>query len=102
MAQDSDQASSLGPITEERLRQAFSDRALISLDAAGKLLGIDVKALREMAMDGAIRTVVVGRKTRRFTEAHNQIVPERGLSARTASSSETTDSQWGEKADAIQ
>jgi len=58
----------LGPATEARIREAFSCAAVITAGAAAELLGVDVRTLRALTDDSAIRALRVG-KTRRYTEA---------------------------------
>lgn len=57
----------LGPITEERFRQAFAQSALVSTKDAARLVGLDVETLSRMADDGIIRAVRKGR-LRSYTE----------------------------------
>jgi excisionase family DNA binding protein len=59
----------LGAGTEMLLRRVFSESALITALKAAPILGVDEKTLREMAAKGVIRTVIVGRNTRKFAEA---------------------------------
>ena len=59
---------SLGPTTEIRFREAFSDGALITAKAAASLLGVDVDTLSEMTAQGKIRAVPRGRR-RSYSEA---------------------------------
>jgi excisionase family DNA binding protein len=64
MAQD----GVLDPITEARIRAAFSDRALLTRKAAAALLGIDEKTLTSLVLSGSLPAVNVG-KQHRFSEA---------------------------------
>ncbi len=59
----------IGPATEARILEAFAASAIVTAQVAAKLIGLDVKTLREMADAGVIRTVVVGVSTRYYTEA---------------------------------
>ncbi|MCA0359409.1 MAG: helix-turn-helix domain-containing protein [Proteobacteria bacterium] len=60
-------ASRLGPITEERFRQAFAASALVSAKDAARLVGVDVETLSRMADEGIVRAVRKGR-LRSYTE----------------------------------
>lgn len=60
-------APRLGPITEERFRQAFAASALVSAKDAARLVGLDVETLARMADEGVIRAVRKGR-LRSYTE----------------------------------
>lgn len=58
----------LGPITEDRFRQAFSAAAMIPAKLAASLLGLDVDTLGEMTDAGLVRAIRKGR-LRNYTEA---------------------------------
>lgn len=53
----------------DTISAAFATRALIPACEAARALGVDEKTLRRLAEAGAIRSVLVGQRTRRFTEA---------------------------------
>lgn len=57
----------LGPVTEQRFLEAFSETALVSAKVAAKLVGLDPDTLSTMADDGVIRAVRKGR-LRSYTE----------------------------------
>ena len=57
----------LGPITEDRFRQAFAHSALVTAKEAARLVGLDVETLSRMADEGVIRAVRKGR-LRSYTE----------------------------------
>ncbi len=61
-------ARTLGPITEERFREVFSQGALACAKVAAGLVGLDSDTLNEMTDDGIIRAVRRGR-LRSWTEA---------------------------------
>ncbi|MEJ2816400.1 hypothetical protein [Caulobacter sp. CCG-8] len=61
-------ARQLGPITEERFREVFSEGALACAKVAAKLVGLDADTLNEMTDQGIIRAVRRGR-LRSWTEA---------------------------------
>ena len=58
----------LGPITEDRFREVFSQGALASAKVAAGLVGLDADTLNEMTDQGIIRAVRRGR-LRSWTEA---------------------------------
>jgi excisionase family DNA binding protein len=60
-------APRLGPITEDRFRQAFAQSALVTAKEAARLVGLDVETLSRMADEGVIRAVRKGR-LRSYTE----------------------------------
>lgn len=60
-------ADTLGPITEQRFLEAFSEAALVSAKVAAKLVGLDPDTLSDMADAGVIRAVRKGR-LRSYTE----------------------------------
>lgn len=47
----------IGPATETRLRAMFADKAVLTAGETSAFLGIDVKSLRALTNDGAIRAV---------------------------------------------
>jgi hypothetical protein len=57
----------LGPATETRFAEAFFETALITKQAAAKLLGLDPGTLDALTLDGTIRAVPRG-KLRAYTE----------------------------------
>ena len=62
-------ALALAP-TERLLAEAFGTSATITAKTAARVLGLDEKTLRAMAVVGVIRSLTAGAKTRRYTEAH--------------------------------
>ncbi|RRN64677.1 helix-turn-helix domain-containing protein [Caulobacter sp. 602-1] len=59
--------ASLGPVTEQRFFEAFSDTALVPAKIAARLVGLDTDTLSEMTDEGLIRAVRKGR-LRSYTE----------------------------------
>ena len=53
----------------DALSLAFADRMTIPARDAARVLGVDEKTFRRLVERGAVRSVLVGDSTRRFTEA---------------------------------
>lgn len=60
-------SASLGPVTEQRFFEAFSEAALVPAKVAARLVGLDTDTLSEMTDEGVIRAVRKGR-LRSYTE----------------------------------
>ena len=59
----------IGPTTEARIQAAFADKALLSAEETGALLGIDAKSVTALVEVGALRAVRRGGGTiRAYTE----------------------------------
>lgn len=64
-----DAVPTIGPTTEARIAEAFTQAAVIGGEAAASLIGCDPKTLNELADIGAIRAVRKGGGKRRgYTE----------------------------------
>lgn len=61
--------SALGPATETILARAFADAVMITAGAAARIIGVDEKTFHALVDGQAIRYVLVGRSTKRYTEA---------------------------------
>lgn len=59
----------LGPTTERRFATAFAERTLLTAGETARLLDLDEKTLGALVQCGAVRAVLIGEKTRRYTEA---------------------------------
>lgn len=59
----------LGPATEALLAETFAGRVMIPANATCRVLGVDEKTLGALVEGGAVRFVLVGKNTKRFTEA---------------------------------
>ena len=58
----------LGPATEQLLRDTFAERALVPANAAARVLDVDEKTFAELVASGAVRHVLISAKTKRFAE----------------------------------
>ena len=69
MSAANDRFPNLGPATEIILARAFSDAVMIPANAAARIVGVDAKTFHALVEGEAIRYVLVGRSTKRYTEA---------------------------------
>ena len=74
-------AEAVGPATEDLLSRAFADRALITAQAAARILGLDVKTLRRMTDQFGIRAVRRGRVVAQH-RGRSSPLPDRGARRR--------------------
>lgn len=93
----------LGEATEALFRNAFAEHAMITAGAAQKVLGLDDKTFGALVEGGAIRYVLIGRTTKRYTEAdlraflnrETELAPCRSTGQRTAASGSMTSKTGG-------
>lgn len=69
MTAANDRFPNLGPATEVLFARAFADAVMIPGNAAARLIGVDDKTFHALVEGQAIRYVLVGRSTKRYTEA---------------------------------
>ncbi|QTC87922.1 helix-turn-helix domain-containing protein [Brevundimonas pondensis] len=69
MSAANDRFANLGPATEAILSRAFSDAVMITAQAAARIIGVDDKTFHALVEGRAIRYVLIGRSTKRYTEA---------------------------------
>ena len=69
MTAANDRFPNLGPATEAILARAFADAVMITAGAAARIIGVDDKTFHALVEGQAIRYVLVGRSTKRYTEA---------------------------------
>lgn len=61
--------SALGTYTEARFEGVFSRKALATAQDAQIILGLDDRTFNALVKGGAIQYVLIGRETKRYTEA---------------------------------
>ncbi|MNE36953.1 hypothetical protein D3C80_1307880 [compost metagenome] len=87
MSVANDRFPNLGPATEVILARAFADAVMIPANAAARIIGVDDKTFHALVEGEAIRYVLVGRNTKRYTEADLRayLMRETELSCRSTS-----------------
>ena len=93
----------LGAVTEARFAEVFSRGALATAGAAQGILGLDDRTFGALVEGGAVRFVLVGRTTKRYTEAdlraylsrETELSPCQSTSRRTAATGTSTSSTAG-------
>lgn len=69
MSAANDRFSHLGPATEALFARVFADVVMIPANAACRLIGVDEKTFGALVEGGAVRYVLIGHTTKRYTEA---------------------------------
>ena len=69
MSAANDRFPNLGPATEAIFARAFSDAVMIPANAAARIIGVDEKTFHALVEGEAVRYVLVGHSTKRYTEA---------------------------------